>query len=69
MGCRNGEFHKMWKQEEKLKIVKSYLEGEKPKELSKKYGVNSCLIHVWSKQYNEQGAERLISQNGIQRLE
>lgn len=68
MGCKKGEFHRMWKKEDKLKIVQLYLDGARPKELSKKFGVNSCLIHVWSKQYKQYGEERLISQNGIQRL-
>ena len=57
----------MWKQEDKLNIVQLYLEGAKPKVLSQKFGVNSCLIHVWSKQYKEHGRERLISQNGTRR--
>ena len=68
MGSTKGKWHKMWKQEEKLHIVKLYLEeGMKPKELQKQYGVNASLVCVWAKQYKECGEERLKSQNGIKR--
>lgn len=68
MGCKKDMPHRMWKQKEKLMIVKLYLdEGIKPAKLNRKYGVNPCLIHTWSKLYLQYGEERLRSQNGIKR--
>ena len=61
--------HKMWKQKDKLMMVKLYLEdGVAPKEISKRFGVNAGLVHVWSNLYKQYGADRLKSQNGIRRI-
>ena len=58
----------MWRQEEKLKIVRMYLEDNvSPTELCKSFGVSPGLVHVWSNLYKEYGEERLKSQNGVKR--
>ena len=68
MGSTKGVPHMMWKQKDKLKIVKMYLEeGYTPMQLNKKFGVNRSLVSVWVKLYLEHGAERLISRNGTKR--
>lgn len=70
MGSTLGVSHRMWSQEEKLKIVCLRLnQNVSPKELSQRFGVNPSLLSVWCRQYTEYGAERLRSQNGIPRLE
>ena len=70
MGSTLGVVHRMWSQEEKLKIVLLRLEQNiSPKELSQRFGVNPSLLSVWCKQYVEHGADRLRSQNGIPRSE
>ena len=70
MGSTLGVSHRMWSQEEKLKIVCQRLDQNiSPKELSRRFGVNPSLLSVWCRQYAEHGAERLRSQNGIPRLE
>ena len=68
VGSTKGQPHKMWKQKDKLMIVKLYLEDNiTPKELNKRFGVNPSLVHVWSNLYKKHGSERLKSQNGIKR--
>ena len=58
----------MWSQEEKLQIVRLHLEQNIPtRELHRRFGVNSGLVSVWCRQYENYGAERLRSQNGIPR--
>lgn len=58
----------MWRQVDKIKIVRLRLEeGMSPKALGKMFGVNPNLVGVWCRQYKEYGADRLKSQNGVKR--
>ena len=58
----------MWRQDEKIRIVKLRIEqGITPKEISKKFGVNPSLVCTWCRLYKEYGKDRLKSQNGVKR--
>ena len=69
MGSKKGAWHRMWTKEEKIKIVKMFLEeGISARELSMKFHVNPSLIYVWTNLYKMYGEERLKSQNGVKRI-
>ena len=68
IGSTLGVPHRMWSLEEKLQIVRLHRERNVPtRELHRRFGVNSGLISVWCRQYENYGAERLRPQNGIPR--
>ena len=65
MGCKKGVPHRKWTKEEKLKIVKLYLDDHVPvKEIESTYHVSRGSICRWAKQYVEEGENALVPQNG-----
>lgn len=65
MGCKKGVPHRKWTKEEKLKIVKLYLEEHKPiREIAETYQISTGSVSSWAKQYVENGEDALIPRNG-----
>lgn len=65
MGSRKGVPHRKWTKEEKLNIVKLYLDEHIPiREIERKYSVNRSLVSTWTKKYIEEGEEALEAHKG-----
>jgi len=65
MGCKKGIPHRKWTKDEKLKIVKLYLDDHVPvKEIESTYHVSRGSVCHWAKQYVEEGESALVPRNG-----
>ena len=65
MGCKKGVPHRKWTKEEKLKIIKLYLEEHRPiREIAATYQISTGSVSSWAKQYVEDGEDALIPRNG-----
>ncbi len=60
--ARKGQKFKIWKPEEKYKIIEPLLNMEKGMwSYSKEVGINSGLLYEWIKKYREKGIEGLTN--------
>ncbi len=65
MGSKKGIPHRKWTKEEKLEIVKLYLEEHiSIREIEMKYSVNRSLVSAWSKKFIEEGEDALAPHKG-----
>lgn len=65
MGCRKGVPHRKWTKEEKLEIVKLYLEKHIPiRQIAATYHISTGSVSTWAKQYIEDGEDALIPRRG-----
>ena len=62
MGAPKGKKHRMFTQEQKVRIVEQYFEEHKSgRQFAKEQGINYGCLCRWLKQYHEEGAEGLAS--------
>ena len=62
MGAPKGKKHRMFTQEQKVRIVEQYFEEHKSgRQFAKEQGIDYGCLCRWLKQYHEEGAEGLAS--------